>query len=147
MSETENLLKIQEFIDDHKDDLTEGDYLIMVNSLMKTWKNASDQERKRKKMESELIETIYNINFNYQNEKRLHDETKTLYKIQCERNQHQQKEMENLEIFNHETKTLYLIQCERNQDQQKEIEKLEEANSLYITIYIILIIAVSYIIL
>jgi hypothetical protein len=147
MSETENLLKIQEFIDDHKDDLTEGDYLIMVNSLMKTWKNASDQERKRKKMENELIQTIYDINFNYQCEKRLHDETKTLYLIQCGKNQEQQKEMENLEIFNHETKTLYLIQCERNQDQQKEIEKLKEVNSLYITIYIVLIIAVSYIIL
>lgn len=38
MSETENLLKIQEFIDDHKDDLSEGEYLIMVNSLMRAWK-------------------------------------------------------------------------------------------------------------
>ena len=114
---------------------------------MKTWKNASDQERKRKKMESELIETIYDINFNYQNEKRLHNETKTLYKIQCERNQEQQKEIENLEIYNHETKTLYLIQCERNQEQQKEIENLKESNSFYITIYIALVIIMLYIIL
>ena len=38
MSETENLLKIQEFIDDHKDDLSEGQYLNMVNSLMRAWK-------------------------------------------------------------------------------------------------------------
>ena len=119
MSETENLLKIQEFIDDHKDDLSEGDYLLMVNSLMKAWQNASQQQRDRGRMESELIQTIHDINFNYQNEKRLHNETKTLY----------------------------FIQCGKNQEQQKEIQKLKESNSVYITIYFVLIIVMSYIIL
>jgi len=147
MSETENLLKIQEFIDDHKDDLSEGDYLLMVNSLMKAWQNASQQQRDRGRMESELIQTIHDINFNYQNEKRLHNETKTLYKIQREKNQKQQKEIQNLEIYNNETKTLYFIQCGKNQEQQKEIQKLKESNSVYITIYFVLIIVMSYIIL
>ena len=119
MSETKNLLKIQEFIDDHKDDLTEGDYLLMVNTLMKAWQNTSHQQTNRERIENELIQTIYDINFNYQCEKRLHTETKTLYKIQCG----------------------------KNQEQQKEIKKLVESNSVYITIYFVLIITVSYIIL
>lgn len=37
MSDTQNLLKIQSLIDEHKETISDGDYVSMVNSLMNLW--------------------------------------------------------------------------------------------------------------
>ena len=87
MSEIENLLKIQEFIDDHKDDVQEGDYLIMVNTLMNAWKNGSDEQEKNKKLINELMQTLYAAEDEYYKESRLHHNTKLRYKTLCKKNE------------------------------------------------------------
>jgi len=94
MTETENLLKIQEFIDDHKDDLSEGDYLIMVNSLMKAWKNGSDEQQKNKKLIDDLMETIYAVEDEYFEETRLHHNTKLRYQTLLKKNDSLMKQNE-----------------------------------------------------
>lgn len=49
MTETENLFKIQALIDDHKETIPEGEYLNMVNYLMKVWKQKGDISSNRYK--------------------------------------------------------------------------------------------------
>lgn len=46
MSETENLLKIQALIDEHKESISDGEYLSMVNSLMKLWEFKQNSKKK-----------------------------------------------------------------------------------------------------
>lgn len=77
MTETENLLKIQEFIDDHKDDVSEGEYLLMVNTLMNVWKNGNGQQTKNEKLIQELQEEIFRVEDWYFNERRLHNNTRS----------------------------------------------------------------------
>ncbi len=46
MSDTQNLLKIQSLIDEHKETISDGEYLSMVNSLMNLWELKQDSKKK-----------------------------------------------------------------------------------------------------
>ena len=46
MNETENLLKIQALIDEHKESISDGEYISMVNSLMNLWKFKQNSKKK-----------------------------------------------------------------------------------------------------
>jgi len=46
MSDTENLLKIQALIDEHKETISDGEYLSMVNSLMNLWEFKQNSKKK-----------------------------------------------------------------------------------------------------
>lgn len=46
MCDTQNLLKIQALIDEHKETISDGEYLSMVNSLMDLWEFKQENKKK-----------------------------------------------------------------------------------------------------
>ena len=64
--DTENLLKIQTFIDENKNNISDGEYMNMVNSLAKVWKfkNENEDELQNLNMyKSAFIQTYENLIF------------------------------------------------------------------------------------
>jgi len=64
--DTENLLKIQTFIDEHKNNISDGEYMNMVNSLAKVWKFKNENEAELQNLniyKSAFIQTYENLVF------------------------------------------------------------------------------------
>ena len=114
MSETENLLKIQALIDDHKDDFSEGEYLEMVNSLMRVWKKQNENNPTAYHSAIERTELFSEF---YYNERDSHSETRKRYSTLSKTNTSLLKQIE--------LQKEQINRLKKTQNKQSEIEIIE----------------------
>ena len=114
MSETEILLKIQSVIDDHKDDFSEGEYLEMVNSLMRVWKKQNENNPTAYRSAIEQADLFFEL---YHNEHDSHHETKKRYSTLSKTNTSLLKQIE--------LQKEQINRIKKTQNKQSEIEIIE----------------------